>query len=99
MRTLHSSVYGWCLVKEMLPALMSFHHPVSDVKMSQFRRHLGAAGDRFWLRSCSCFHFVFAAVISAHTGGAQRVEDNDPVIAVIEPKMWFKNFTWFTTFD
>lgn len=41
----------------------------------------------------------FAVVISDLIWGAQRVENNDTIIAVIEPKMQFKTFTWITTFD
>lgn len=64
--------------------------------MSLFECNLGLVDDRFFLRYCVGF---FSVVISDLIWGAQRVENSDTIIAVIEPDMQFKTFTWITTFD
>lgn len=66
--------------------------------MSLFRSHPGAAGDKFWLRSCGCFHFIFLQSFLLTLEELSELRTMT-VIAGIEPKMWFKTFTWITTFD
>lgn len=69
----------------------------------------------FWRQKCHCSNVIqvlwmtdflrfyvvgfFSVVISDFIWGAQRVENSDTIIAVIEPEMQFKTFTWITTFD